>query len=99
VIRWIQKGASGEFPQPEHLPLASAGTWLIEHERSLKLSAGANRFRTADRLLLRATGSVAVGTSSDCKHTTEWFTTVIPEIESYDTRLSGLLGFSLNPNA
>ena len=99
VIRWIQKGNASEFPQPEFLPLGSAGPWSIEHERSLKLSAGANRFRTADRLLLRATGSVAVGTSSDCKHTTEWFSTVIPEIESYDTRLSGLLGCSLKPNA
>ncbi|MFM8401958.1 MAG: hypothetical protein ACKOAH_29380, partial [Pirellula sp.] len=36
AIQWIQKGASGEFPLPEHLPLASAGAWSIEHERSLK---------------------------------------------------------------
>ena len=99
VIRWIQKGDASEFPQPEFMPLGSAGLWSIERERSLKLSAGANRFRTVDRLLLRATGSFAVGTSSDCQHTSEWFTTVIPEIEAYDRRLSGLLGCSLTPNA
>jgi cation transport regulator ChaC len=91
AIQWIQKGASGEFPQPERLPLASAGTWSIEHERSLKLIMGASQFRTSDRVLLRATGSVAIRTASDRKHTTEWFTTVIPEIEAYDKLLSGRL--------
>ena len=91
AIQWIQKGASGEFPLPEHLPLASAGTWSIEHERSLKLIMGASQFRTSDRLLLRATGSVPVRTASDRKHTTEWFSTVIPEIEAYDKLLGGLL--------
>jgi cation transport regulator ChaC len=99
AIRWIQKGDSSEFPQPESLPLGSVGTWSIEHIRSLKLSRGAIRFSTSDRVLLRATGSVAVGTSSDRTHTTEWFTTVIPEIEAYDRRLSGLLGFSSKPHA
>lgn len=91
AIRWSQKGASGEFPHPKRLPLGSAGTWSIEHERSLKLSVGTNKFRTSDRMLLRARGSVAVRTASDRKHITEWFSTVIPEIEAYDKLLGGLL--------
>lgn len=91
AIRWIQQGASGEFPLPEHLPLGSPGTWSIDYERSLNLTMGASQFRTSDRLVLRATGSVPVRTASDRKHITEWFTTVIPEIEAYDKLLGGLL--------
>ena len=37
AIRWIQKGASGEFPQPEHLPLT---TLIPEIEAYDKLLSG-----------------------------------------------------------
>jgi len=60
---------------------------------------GASQFRTSDRLVLRATGSVPVRTASDRKHITDWFTTVIPEIESHDKLLSELFSCSLTSEA
>ena len=86
-------GASNSFSIPDASTQEALGIWTLEHRRRIRL-VPAQEFAggPSDDLVVRIQPNRRMTDESDRKWINQWFEIVIPEIQTYDSRIAKMLG-------
>jgi hypothetical protein len=86
-------GVSNSFPILEASTQEALGIWTLEHRRRIRL-VPAQEFAggPSDDLVVRIQPNRRMTDESDRQWINQWFEIVIPEIQTYDSRIAKMLG-------